>query len=58
MSRDYFRKLMELKIPSKGTAMETVQEMGWSASWVGRPVEVEVTGVEVAREVAGWWGRR
>lgn len=44
---------MELKIPSKGTAMETVQEMDWSASWVGRPLEVEVTRVEVAREVAG-----
>lgn len=44
---------MELKIPSKGTAMETVQEMGWSASWVGRLLEVEVTRVEVAREVAG-----
>ena len=41
-------------MPSKGTEMETTQEMGWIASLAGRQLEVKVTGVEVARR--GWAG--
>lgn len=40
-------------MPSKGTEMETTQEMGWIASFAGRQLEVKVTGVEVARRGRG-----